>query len=197
MTIPLDEPRAKGLPVVKRTALGQQFNGMLVRQERRNILKNGEPVINERGKPKQELVLTTLALPGTTAPAAIGDTQGVPEVGDLVRLILRGAAYSEWIEQTNALGRPVQVGDVVEQTTTHGQAYTAEGKPDGAKLTTQPQIDAVPRSKTLGIYGPLTVRPATTAEAAYVARAEQAYHELKAAAAQPIALDDAVDVDNF
>lgn len=183
MPIELDEPRAAGLPVVKRTAIGQTFNGVVVKLESRDRLKKGDdgvmrPILKADGKAKQELVVTCLVLPGTTAPAGIGDVEAVPEPGDKVRLILKGKAFGDWIESKNALGRGVQVGDVVTQTTTTAQVYDANGDPSGEPLTTQEQINAVPRNRSVGVYGPLTLGPAT--DPAWTAKAEEAYYELKA-----------------
>jgi TusA-related sulfurtransferase len=131
------------------------------------------------------MVVTALTLPGTDAPAGLGDTVGVPEPGDVVRLILGGQSFAEWIEQKRALG-PMQVGDVVEMVTDHAQAYEANRKPKGPKITTQKALDAIPRGTSVGVYGPLTLRRATPDEAEWVAKAEAAYHAAKA----PIALDD-------
>ena len=195
MPITLEEPRTPGLPVVKRTALGQTFVGAIVDKQQRPLMKDNQPVLRDDGKPRQELVVTLVAMPGTTAPAGIGETTGTPAPGDLVRLILRGGAYGDWIEATRQLGRGINVGDVVEQTTTHGQAYSATGAPSGPKLTTQAQIDAVPRSQALGIYGPITIRAAAPGEASWVTAAESAYHARKQQAA--IALDAAPSVDPF
>lgn len=182
MPISLDEPRAAGLPVVKRTAIGQRFTGMLVKIEERDVLKteNGVsvPVVNPRtGRNRREKVLTCMTLAGTTAPAGLGDHVAVPEVGDLVRVILRGKGFADWIEFANA--NAPQVGDVVEQITTTAQAYDANGNAKGGEMATQAEVDALPRSTTIGIYGPLTVRRATAGEADLVERAEAHYMALK------------------
>lgn len=175
MPTSLDEPRSPGAPVVKRTALGQRFIGALVRMEQRGVLKNGQPVVRDDGKPRQELVLTLLAMPGTTAPAGIGDTTSTPAPGDTVRLILRGAAFGQWIEARKNHGT-LETGDVVEQVTEYGQAYDANGVPTGPKLTTQEQINAVPRQQALGIYGTLTLRKPTAGEAEWASKADAVHH---------------------
>jgi len=174
MPITLDEPRGPGTPVVKRTALGQTLVGALVKTQQRDVLKDSQPVLKDNGKARQELVVTLLVMPGTTAPAGIGDTVASPDAGDTVRLILRGKSFADWLEAKRGLGRGLQVGDVVEQTTDHGQVYSASGTVEGPKLTTQAQVDAVPRSKSLGIYGPLSIRPATPGAALWVTAAEAA-----------------------
>lgn len=170
-----DGARGPGLPVVKRTAIGQTFVGALVAVEQRDVLKEGQRVVKDNGKARQELVLTVMAMPGTTAPAGIGDTTAVPNPGDLVRVILRGAAFGQWIEARKTHGQ-LETGDVVTQTTEYGQAYNAEGQPSGPKLTTQAECDAVPRSKSLGIYGSLTLRKPQPAEATWAQQADAAYH---------------------
>lgn len=186
MPIPLnDGAGAAGYPVVKRQRIGETFVGAVVRTEQRPVLKDGEQVLKPNGKPRMELVVTALAMPGTTAPAGIRDNTAVPAPGDRVRLILRGGAFGQWIEAGDALGG-LQVGDVVTQVTEWAQAYDANGGPKGPKMTTQAEIDALPRSTTVGIYGPLTLRRAAPGEESWVTAAEAAYRDT----AERIALDD-------
>lgn len=179
MPITLDEPRAPGAPVVKRQRIGERFVGALVTTQQRDVLKDGKPALKDDGKPRQELVLTLVAMPGTTCTAAIGDKAAVPNPGEVVRLILRGGGFGDWIEARKSHGE-LQVGDVVEQTIDHAQAYDAQGKPSGQKLTTQEQANAVPRSQSLGFYGPLALRRAAGDEMQWVTEAEQAYHAQRA-----------------
>jgi hypothetical protein len=182
MPTSLEEPRTPGAPVVKRTALGQVFTGALVNVEQRNVLKRNdvtslmEPVLKPDGKAKQELVLTLVTMPGTTAPAGIGDHNSVPEPGEVVRLILRGRAFGDWIEAKRDHG-VLETGDVVTQTTEYGQAYSGTGTLTGPKLTTQAELDAVPRTQSLGIYGSLSLRKPTPAEAEWAAKADAAHHD--------------------
>jgi hypothetical protein len=168
---------------VKRTAIGQHFVGALVNVQQRPIMKRDQrtgelgPVVKPDGKHKQELVLTLIAMPGTTAPAGLGDTTVVPTPGDKVRLILRGRSFGDWIEAKKGHGA-LQTGDVVEQTTDHGQAYDSAGAPTGNRLTTQAEIDNLPRQQTFGIYGTLTLRKPTPAEAEWATKADEAHHEV-------------------
>jgi hypothetical protein len=191
LPIALEEEYKPGLPVVKRTRLGEKFFGAIVKVEQRDRLKKDEatgqmvPVTKPGGKAKQELVVTCLTLPGTTAPAGIGDNESVPEEGDLVRLILRGKAFGDWIESKSQLGRPVQVGDIVSQKTDRAQVYDAHGNPSGDELTDQAAVDAVPRGRSVGIYGPVEVR-APKDGSPWVAKAEEAYHSLH----EPIAAEE-------
>jgi hypothetical protein len=176
MAIPLGEQYTPGHPVVKRTAIGQTFTGALVNLERRNRTKradDGSTVTLTRGdgKPRQELVITCLAISGD-APAGIGDEQGIPEPGDTVRLILKGKSFADWITAEKALGRQVQVGDTVKQRTTSAQVYDANGDAKGDLLTEQAQVDAVPRSSTVGIYGDLKLEPG---DGEWIDKAEAAY----------------------
>jgi len=184
----LDEPAPNASPVVKRTKLGERFIGALVNKEQRAMLRDGEPMLKPDGRPRYELVVTLVTMPGTTAPAGIKDTVGVPEPGDIVRMILRGKAYGDFIEATNALTPKSQVGDIVEQITDSAQVYDAAGVAAGRPITTQAELDAVPRQKTVGIYGPITVRRALPAEAEHVTQAEAAY---RAAAAIVLDVDNA------
>src|ERR1700752_5274794 len=96
MPIQLEEEYKPGLPVVKRTALGEKFYGAVVRIDTRNRLKRDEPtkrmvpLLRDDAKPRQELVVTCMTLPGTTASVGLGDNEFVPEPETLVRLILKG-----------------------------------------------------------------------------------------------------------
>lgn len=178
MTIDLNTPGSGGgLPVLKRRRLGESFTGMLVKApEQRDVLKEGAPVLKDNGKPRQELVVTLMAITSTMV-AGLGGNDAVPEPGDLVRVILRGGGYGQWIDAEGACaGR--KVGDVITITSTHGQAYDANGRPSGGQLTTQADIDALPRSVTLGIYGDLAIRRAEASEEPWVTKAEAAYHSL-------------------
>lgn len=163
--ITLEEPRTPGYPVIKRTAIGQTFNGAVIKAESRDRQKRGDdgnmtPIIKPNGKHAQELVVTCIALPGTTAPAGLGEDESVPEPGDIVRLILKGKAFGDWIEAKRQLPSGVlAVGDVVTQTTTLAQVYDAQGSPTGGEITDQAAVDgARARGRSIGIYGPLTLR---------------------------------------
>jgi hypothetical protein len=185
MAIPLGEQFTPGHPVVKRTAIGQKFVGAVVNVERRNRTKRGDdgvsvPLVRSDGKPRQELIVTCLAMPGTDAPAGIGDEQGIPESGDTVRLILKGKSFADWIQAEKAMGRQLQVGDCVKQRTTSAQVYDADGNPKGTPLTTQAEVDAVPRAQTVGIYADLKLEPG---EGEWIDKAEAAY---RAATAVPL-----------
>lgn len=196
MAIQLEEERKAGLPVVKRTALGQKFNGAVLKVDQRDRLKKDEntgqmvPVLKPGGNARQELVVTCMTLPGTTAPAGLGDNEFTPEPEAIVRLILKGKAFGDWIEAKNGLGRGIQVGDIVTQITDRAQVYDANGNPSGAELTDQEAVNAVPRGRSVGIYGPVTLR-APKEGSDWVLKAEEAYHSLR----QPILVDGAGERD--
>lgn len=198
MPIQLEEERKPGLPVVKRTAIGQKFNGAVLRVDQRDRLKKDDttgamqPIVKANGKARQELVVTCLTLPGTTAPAGLGDNESVPEPETLVRLILKGKAFGDWIEQKAKLGRGIQVGDIVTQVTDRAQVYDAQGNPAGGELTDQAAVTAVPRGKSVGIYGPITLRePKSGSE--WVGKAEAAYRTL----AEPIPAETARAAEDY
>lgn len=183
--ITLEEPRAAGYPVVKRTAIGQTFNGAVIKAESRDRLKRGDdgsmqPIIKPNGKHSQELVVTCLTLPGTTAPAGLGEDESVPEPGTIVRLILKGKAFGDWIEAKRALPDGVAVGDVVTQTTATAQIYDAQGNAVGGEITNQSLVDqARSKGRSIGIYGSLTLRaPKTGSE--WTEKAVAAYRGLQA-----------------
>lgn len=190
MPITLEEAGTTRSPVLRRKRIGEEFVGALVRTTQRDVLKRDDatgtdrPALKANGKPRQELVVELVTISSTMA-AGLGDDVATPEPGDIVRSILKGGGFGQWIEANGAL-RPRQVGDIVTISSEWGQAYDAHGAPTGDKLTTQAQLDAVPRERSLGVYGSVTIRRATPAETEWVAKAEAAYHE-----AQPVVvLDD-------
>lgn len=188
MPITLDEPTGPRIPVMKRQRIGEHLTGAVVRTTQRDVLKDGQPVLKDNGKPRQELVITIVVMPGTTMTAGIGQDAppAVPAAGEITRMILRGASFGQWIEAKNAMG-PLQVGDIVEQILDHAQVYNASGTPTGGKLTTQAELDAVPRGQSVGVYGPLALRRPTAAEAQWVQAAEAAYLEATATPLEPAA----------
>ena len=193
MTITLEEAGTTRTPVLRRKRIGEEFVGALVRTTQRDVLKRDDatgtdrPVIKANGKPRQELVVTLVTISSTMA-AGLGEEVAVPEPGDIVRSILKGGGFGQWIE-ANGLLKPRQVGDIVTLTSEWGQVYSAAGDPTGDKLTTQAQLDAVPRERSLGVYGSVAIRRATPAETEWVTAAETAYHD-----AQPVVV---LDDDSF
>lgn len=193
MTITLEEAGTTRTPVLRRKRIGEEFIGALVRTTQRDVLRRDDatgtdrPALKANGKPRQELVVTLVTISSTMA-AGLGEEVAVPEPGDIVRSILKGGGFGQWIE-ANGLLKPRQVGDIVTLTSEWGQAYDAHGAPTGDKLTTQAQLDAVPRERSLGVYGSVAIRRATPAETEWVAAAETAYHD-----AQPVVV---LDDDSF
>lgn len=188
MPIELNTPTVNRTPVLRRRALGESFVGALVNFEQRQQIKRGDdgqdrPVVKANGKPRNELVVTMVALPGCTMNAGLGDEESVPEPGDVVRIILKGGGFGQWIDADKAL-KPRQVGDIVIITSDHAQVYSASGAPEGQPVTDQAAIDAARmKSKTVGIYGEVQIRRASPTEAQWVAAAETAYHEAQQAKA--------------
>lgn len=183
--IPLEEARTPGYPVVKRTEIGQTFNGAVLKAVSRDRLKRGNdgtmtPIVKPNGKHAQELVVTCLTLPGTTAPAGLGDEESVPEPGAIVRLILKGKAFGDWIEAKKSLpGGTVAAGDIVTQTTKVAQVYDAQGEPSGPELTDQDDVTkARTKGRSVGIYGPLTLRE-PKAGSEWTAKAIEAHRDLE------------------
>lgn len=206
MTITLDEPTAERSPVLKRRRIGEEFTGMLVlAPEQRNSHKDGkpapkrdvtpamlaDPAVPDSKKYRQELVVTLLTV-SSTMKAGLGDNEDIAEPGDVVRLILRGGGFGQWIDAKKARGA-LTVGDIVKVTSTYGQAYTEAGSPSGPKLTTQAECDAVPRTQSLGIYGDLIIAAADASNstvATWLDKAEATHHALVAAARpEPTALE--------
>lgn len=174
-----DEGGGAGSPIIKKQALGERFIGVICQapEQRQRHKPDGTPMVKDDGKPRNELVVTLLNMPGTTAQATIGGSGGVPAPGDVVRLILSGGAFGQWIDAKDTLGFSPRIGDVAEQSIEFGQAWTADGSKLGGELTTQAECDAVPRNVSLGYYGPLTVRVASAGEAEWDAKACAFYND--------------------
>lgn len=180
-----DDNKRTSTPVVKRQRIGERFVGALVRYEQRDVLKRNERTqemekqLKPNGKPRQELVVHCVAMPGTTSPAGLGDDTRVPEPGTIVRLILRGGAFGDWIEaRKDHRGGKIAVGDIVTQTVEYAQAWNPDGTTKGGKITDQAQADAVPRGTSVGFYGPLTLHvPDPAKHAQWITAAEQAHRE--------------------
>lgn len=181
--ITLGDNRPAALPVVKRTRIGETFHGAIitaVARDQQRRLEDGSyvTVYKSDGKARQEMVITCMVLPGTTALAGIGDDESVPKPGTLVRLIIKGKMFADWIDAKRELpDGQIAVGDVVSTATTHAVAYDGPGK-GGPDLTEQAQVDAArQRGKTIGVYGPLVVRvPDPTSE--WTAKAIAKYQEM-------------------
>ncbi len=172
-----DGQRGPGTYVVKRTELGERFIGAIIKTEQRDVLKDGAAQINERtGKPRQELVVHAIALPGTTALVGRGDDHRKPEVGEEVRIIFRGGGFGAFIEarKTHRNNGALQVGDLIATSSDYAQAYDANGAPTGDRLTTQEAINALKlRGKTVGLYG--AVQLAEPRDHQWTQAAEKAY----------------------
>ena len=100
--IELEEPtRGTSTPVVKRQRIGERFVGAVIRTEQRDQTKMVDgvrtPVLKPNGKARQELIVHCLTMPTNTAEVALGDDHHVPEAGEVVRLILKGKAFGDWI----------------------------------------------------------------------------------------------------
>lgn len=170
-----DSGASTSTPVLKASRIGEVARIALVRHEQRAMKKDNQEVINPRtGKPRQELIIHGLALPGTTAVAGLGDQQEVPAVGTPCRFILKGKAFSQWIDARKAHRKgKLCVGDIVERVTEVAQAYDANGSPKGAEIRTQVEADKVPRGTSLGFYGTITLAEGT--DATMISAAEAAY----------------------
>ncbi len=189
--ISLDEPAKARHPVLKNRRFGEECAVALVKTEQRDVLKMDDatnelrPVIKPNGKPRQELVVTGVVV-SSTMIAGIGGDEAVPAPGDVVRKILRGRAYGDWIEADKAT-KPRHVGDIVTFGSDRAVVYDAAGKA-AQEITDQAALDAVPRGRSVGVYGPISIRKATDADAAWVQKAIDAYHADTVSAAP--ALDD-------
>jgi len=195
MPITLEEPRATGTayPVLNhRSISADEFvGGILKFEQRQQTDADKKPKFKDNGKPAYEMVVWLLTI-RSTMEAGIGGNDRVPERGEIVRAILKGKTFGMWIDEKDKLGRGIQVGDLFRMTTDIGISY--RGKTAISEFKTDDEIaefkqsrDWVDRKVTLGMYGPVQIKPAGDIDAAFVTECEQAYHEL---ARQNIKLDD-------
>jgi hypothetical protein len=152
---------------------------------------DGTPVLKKDGKTvARELVVDIIVMPGTTMGARLSKQDYALESGDAARVILKGGAWSQWIDAERTLpGGIVNVGDLLWMNTTHGETYDINGRPTG-RIDDQSALDAHlalgRRADTVGLRGELKLRRDDVKYAEWVAKAEQAYHERAAANRQPI-----------
>lgn len=184
MPIELDTPQTGTRPpVVGARGLGQTVVAMIVDKEQRGRLdRDGNPIINSRGKPAQEEVLTVMVLDGTTGTVSGGDLgdDRVPDVGEVCRLIFKGLSFGKLIDARKPVGA-TQVGDVITVTAPSATVWRGAGDIAAKDVTDQPTIDKA-RAKGLSVGWDLEVayRRATPAEAASVSKAEALHVEQRA-----------------
>lgn len=184
MPIQLEETRGSGTPVVKHRAIGEKFVGGIIKFETRDLMRDGEVQRKDDGTPRKELVVYVLTK-SSTMVAGIGDEESVPGAGDIVRVILRGGGFGQWIDAKKALGRGVCVGDLLYMDTTHAIRYNANTYAQLGRLDTQEDVAAweqspanIQRKESLGRYGDLRLRAPKDDEAGFVVECEQAHHRL-------------------
>lgn len=181
MAIALNDTSRNGYPVLKRQAIGEISRLAIIRYEQRDVLRRNaqnivEPVLKPNGKPRQELIIHGIVMPGTTAQAGLADQIRIPDPGERVRMILRGGGYGAWIQARRQHRQGmIHVGDVIRQEITYAQAYDAAGSPRGEKITSQVEAARLPRSTSVGFYGPISLTPAE--EMPWIEAAEQAYRQ--------------------
>lgn len=171
-------------PVLSQRRIGEEFVGGVIKFERRERhTKDGETIYNKKtGKPRYELVVHLLTLRGDMQAGLAGEYT-TPERGEVVRAILKGGAFGNWIEAQNALPRGLQVGDMVYMNTDKAVRYV-ETDPKAA-LTTQAEVDEykktpawTERKETLSWQGEVKIREPKPDEVGFVAECEAKYHEL-------------------
>jgi hypothetical protein len=184
MPIELDTPTTGTRPpVVGARGLGQTVVAMVVDKEQRARLdRDGNPIINSRGKPAQEEVLTVMVMDGTTGTVSGGDLgdDRVPDTGEVCRLIFKGLSFGKLIDARKPVGA-TQVGDVITVTAPSATVWRGAGDIAAKDVTDQPTIDKA-RAKGLSVGWDLDVayRRATPAEAALVSKAEALHVEQRA-----------------
>lgn len=187
MPIPLNEPGGSaGYPVLKRQAIGESFIGALVHLDQRQTQRDGQPQFKPDGKPRYELVVTLMTLQSNMV-AGSGDAQSVPQPGDLVRMIMKGGGYGDWIEAKNDFvgkHRPIEVGDFVQVTTTHAIRYESMGQhralgeihsQDELNAYYQAMVGPQARQESLGFRGGLSITVPPPEHAQTVAQCEEHY----------------------
>jgi len=171
-------------PVVAARALGAKVIGMVVDKEMRGrIDRDGNPILNARGKQSQEEVLTILVMDGTTGTISGGDLADdhTPAKGELCRVIFRGMGYGSLIEARKLVG-PTQVGDVLNITANTATIWRGAGD-IAAKQVTDPDTIAKARAKGLSISWDLSIgyRRPDAKDTVLVEKAEKAHMDLRGA----------------
>jgi len=202
MAIELDQPTTSTRPpVIGARGLGQTVVGMVVNKEMRSRTdKDGKPIMNSRGKPAQEEVLTVMLLDGTTGTVSGGDLADdwTPESGTVARLIFKGLGFGKLIDARNQVGG-TQVGDVVMVTASSATIWRGAGDIAAKDVTDDATIGkARAKGLSVGWDTDVTYRRAAANEAQLVAKAEQLHMDAKArialdgpAATPAVDLDDA------
>ena len=199
MAIELDTPQTSNRPpVVGARGLGQIVKAMIVDKEMRpRVDKDGKAIMNSRGKPAQEEVLTVMVLEGTTGTVSGGDLNDdwTPEVGSVARQIFKSLAFGKLIDARKEIGGATMVGDVIETRSISATVWRGQGDIAAKDVTDQSTIDKA-RAKGLSVGWDIEVdyRRASAAEAGLVAKAEQLHMENR----ERITLDPkpAVDIDD-
>lgn len=170
-------------PVVAARALGAKVVGMVVDKEMRGrIDRDGNPILNARGKQSQEEVLTILVMEGTSGTISGGDLADdrTPDTGELCRVIFRGMGYGSLIEARKLVG-PTQVGDVLTITAETATIWRGAGD-IAAKAITDNDTIAKARAKGLSISWDLSIgyRRPNAKDTALVEKAEKAHMDMRA-----------------
>ena len=188
MAIALGSQAGTSTFVLKRSVINEEFRGVVVDLEQRDLLKDGERVMNAKGKPRQELVVHMLVM-SSTMPVSLKGEQHTPEADEPVRAILKGGAFGQWIDAAKNLpGGQVNVGDLVWMNSTHAETYDISGRKIG-QYSTQAEIEEHFRARktgTVGMRGDLKLHRDDVKYAEWVAKAEQAWHERQSAKREPI-----------
>lgn len=182
MAIELDSPQTSNRPpVIGARGLGQKVRAMVIDKEMRDRLdKDGKNILNSRGKPAKEEVLTVMILEGTTGTVSGGDLNDdwTPEVGSVARLIYKGLAFGKLIDARKEVGGATMVGDVIEETSNSATVWRGQGDIAAKEVTDQATIDkARAKGLSVGWDKEITYRRADKDEAGLVAKAEQLHME--------------------
>ena len=185
MAIELQEAaRGTSWPVLRHQRIGELAQLAIIKTEQRDRLAKNkitgalEKIPNGQRadgtiKHRQELVIHAVVI-SSTMQVKQGEDFVTPPPGDRVRVILKGKGFGEWIEaRKDHRGGKMCVGDALLLSTTHAQRYDQDGAPKGERLTTQAEVDKVPRGVTVGLYGPLELSEGT--DASSIALAEEFY----------------------
>ena len=182
MAIELDSPQTSNRPpVIGARGLGQIVKAMIVDKEMRGrVDKDGKAIMNSRGKPAQEEVLTVMVLDGATGTVSGGDRNDdwTPETGSVARQIFKGLAFGKLIDARKEVGGSTMVGDVIETRSISATVWRGQGDIAAKDVTDQSTIDKA-RAKGLSVGWDIevTYRRASAAEAGLVAKAEQLHME--------------------
>jgi len=198
----LEEQHTGGTHALRRRNMGEVFVGGLVHFEWRNEQDDqgkpkpkygadGQPVMKNGEQQFKKEIVIHLMTKESTMVAGLGDEEGVPEAGRMIRFIASGGGAAQWIEAVNTYkkqgGGVLETGLLVAINSTYGEQYrTVPGQRPQmvGRIDTQEELDEYRQKRasnpgfndTMGLRGDLGVKGAEAEDEKALAEACTAFH---------------------